>query len=496
MAHGWETSASVWLEDEESGQFELASSKGLSRIDWQGRARTRLPDVAQLLGASLPLRCQCAPIFPEGFAFCPNCGQALASMEPASPRAPDWWGPCSDPALPKHVPHGMPVTTLPLASSIERRPAAPAVGTSERAIARPPNAHVVFAAARFGFSCQRLIALAYARNVLQYWDPNALAWHVMVGEPHAADLSFTASDYAWLPASGTAHARGEVALVPTAHGLVRLFLNPISETYHTETVLEAAIASAPGTVLNRIACLVHTGSGTRLWSAKPDASEPRFLDCDGADVPASGWSRPISYDNKLMWLHARGHLIWQPGSASGHWIAWPAGWTPRLTFGGPTQSRDGRLWLIGHDGQAYCFLELGAERGQIERIDGARLGFASLLFRRGHAVANEPWDSESVEDPNEGNSWVLPLLRDFNNNASHPCGLVLRFSGADKAEVALAASNIEVSVEWRGRRDVILARIPRLSRPLDCVPFVYDDCLWLHHPGLDNILGWRLKELA
>ena len=33
MAYRWETPGSVWMEDESSAQFELASSEGLSRIE-------------------------------------------------------------------------------------------------------------------------------------------------------------------------------------------------------------------------------------------------------------------------------------------------------------------------------------------------------------------------------------------------------------------------------------------------------------------------------
>ncbi|UUZ52841.1 hypothetical protein LP419_27215 [Massilia sp. H-1] len=179
-------------------------------------------------------------------------------------------------------------------------------------------------------------------------------------------------------------------------------------------------------------------------------------------------------------------------------MPWPQGWTPRLELGGPTQSRDGRLWQIGHDGQAYSFLELGRAASQMEPINGARLGFASLLFRRGHPVVGEPWDTEHVEDPHEDDSLVLPLLRGFNNNRSQPSGLVLRFHKyTGKAEDALSGRVIpRTTVEWIGKRNVILDDIARLARPLECVPFVYDDCLWLHHPDWNQMRGWRLEELS
>lgn len=492
MAYRWETPASVWLEDESSAQFELASSEGLSRIDWQAQARGRLPDVAHLLGASLPAACTCAPIYPEGFAFCPNCGHALQKLAARQSRKSDWWGPWSDQALPRHVPHGLPVTSLALGDSLEERAPPPHVGRFDLGMPVPPNAHCVFAAGSFGFPVQRLLALAPTRNVLQYWDPLARLWHVMAAEDHGADLSFTASAYAWLPVHDAR--RGEVALVPTNKGLCRLWINPVSETWRAEPILDAELASAPGVMRRHLACLFNTPTGTRLWSALHDMSAITLYDCD---APGAGWSRPIGYDGRLLWLHAEGQLIWQP-SAAPRWIRWPQGWSPRLEFGGPTQSRDGRLWLIGHDGQSYCFLELGKENGQLEAINGARLGFASLLFRRGHAVVGEPWDSEHVEDAHEDDSLVLPLLRSFNNNRSQPSGLVLRFHKyTGKAEDALGGRVIaRTTVEWIGKRNVILDDIARLARPLECVPFVYDDCLWLHHPDWNQVRGWRLEELS
>lgn len=491
MAYRWETPASVWLEHEDSGQFELAATEGLGRIDWQAHARGRLRDVAHLLGASLPVVCECAPIFPEGFAFCPDCGNQLDKLAARARVQPDWWGPWSDRLLPRHVPHGLPVTSLPLGDSLEERPAAPEVGRPDASMPVPPNAQCVFAAGAFGFPVQRLLALAPTRNVLQYWDPLAQLWHVFAAEDHGADLTYTRSAYAWLPIDNPR--RGEVALVPTDRGLRRLWINPVSETYHTDSVFDGAICGAPGAMRRHIACVVATEAGARLWCALNDLTGVALIDCPG---PVSGYARPIGYDGRLIWLHPEGQLTWLPGALP-QWLPWPDGWSARLEFGGPTQSRDGRLWLVGHAGQSYSFLELGRENAQVQPINGARLGFASLLFRRGHAVVNEPWDTEHVEDPHEDDSLVLPLLRSFNNNRSQPSGLVLRFHKyTGKAEDALGERIIpRTTVEWIGKRNVILDDIARLARPLDCVPFVYDRTLWLHHPDWNQVRGWRLDEL-
>ena len=497
MAYRWETPSSIWLEDDRSGQFALEATEGLGRVDWQAHARGRLPDVAHLLGASLPASCACAPIYPEGFAYCPTCGQPLHKLAGRSLRQPDWWGAVGDQALPRHVPHGLPVTSLPLGDSLEERPAAPAIGRAELAMPVPPNAHCVFAASSWGFPEPRLLALAPARGVLQYWDPLAQLWHVMTAEDPASALRFTGAQYGWLPALNPA--RGEVGVVPTDAGLARLWINPINESYRLESLFAGALAAPPGAMRRHVGCPFVLEGALRLLATGADFREGEILACAGA--PTGGWMRPIGYDNRLFWLHAEGQLVWLPGEAP-RWMPWPEGWMPKLEFGGPTQSRDGRLWQIGHDGLAYSFLELGVDRPQIETIDGARLGFANLLFRRGHPVLDEPWSAEHVEDTHEDDTLVLPLLRSFNNNRSQPSGLVLRFHKyTGRAEEALGTGTIartiaRTTIEWIGKRNVILDEVARLTRPLECAPFVYAGALWLHHPDWNQMRGWRLEELS
>ncbi len=558
MAYRWETSDSVWLEDERNRQFELAQGRGISRIDWQAHARGRLPDVAQLLGASTPT-CGHGDIYPEGFVYCPECGAPLAMQ--GGDRLPPWWGPSTAPLpsdahpLPKYLPLGLPLTAQPLAATLETRKPEPEIGSPDNKMPAPPNAVCVFAAGHFGYAVQRLLALAYTRNVLQYWDPLARRWHLLAAEGQAADLTFTASAYAWLPAANGG--RGDMGIVPGAHGLARLIVNPVNESYRTETVLSAQLASAPGMASGRIACLLATPAGVRLWSANADGADGETLEIAAAAsgfqpglaaggaaagihgagsngvaasgavpagpayagdipdpddeagsagavhgtaaaapvaIPAGGWSRPVSYDGKLVWLHELGEIWWRPGSAP-QWLPWPAGWTPRLQFGGPVRSRDGRLWLIGHDGQRYSYRELGAARAQIEPLDGARLGFCTLLFRRGHQVKDEPWAVENVEDQGGANELVLPLLENASSTREQPTGLVLRVEAySGKAEAALDDAVLQrVLIEWVGQRNVILDEAVRLKQPADCQPFVYDNCLWLHHPSWNDVRGWRLE---
>ncbi|UUZ52840.1 hypothetical protein LP419_27210 [Massilia sp. H-1] len=93
-----------------------------------------------------------------------------------------------------------------------------------------------------------------------------------------------------------------MALIPTVKGLCRLWINPVSETYRLERVLDATLASAPGVMRRHVACLLAGPNGTRLWTAMHDLSGVTLYDCA---VPASGWSRPPRLRRPLA-LAARG----------------------------------------------------------------------------------------------------------------------------------------------------------------------------------------------
>ena len=93
---------------------------------------------------------------------------------------------------------------------------------------------------------------------------------------------------------------------------------------------------------------------------------------------------------------------------------------------------------------------------------------------------------------------MLPLLENVSSTRSQPTGLVLRFERyTGKAEAALAGAILpRTFIEWIGQRNVILDEVARLTNPADCLPFVYDNCLWLHHPKWNEIRGWHLKALT
>jgi hypothetical protein len=70
MAYRWDLPDGVWLEDEH-GRFAPAADADLGRLD-PAQLRTRAADVAALLGAARPLGCAHAPLYPPGFAYCPQ----------------------------------------------------------------------------------------------------------------------------------------------------------------------------------------------------------------------------------------------------------------------------------------------------------------------------------------------------------------------------------------------------------------------------------------
>ena len=448
MDYFWDNPGGDWIErgvDAQGriGQFEPAG----------GRApRHRLADAARLAGARTG-RCACASRYPAFFQFCPNCGQPLDN---AADTASTWFGSSRDARLPRHVPQGLPVAVIGEPGAQLRMPA-------------PPNAESTFASACFGHAAPSLLAMAPRRGVLQYWDPCAHQWLLLEGP---GDIAYTQSRHAWLPASG------DGIVLPCRDGLGLLSLDLLNERYRLDVLVAGACAASPGELHGQFIVPMRVEEGIA------------FTDGIVPGAPHGGFQSPFSYDGCLWWLHGEGLLRFHP-ARGGQWLPWPNSWRPCLSLCGPTASRDGRLWLCGHDGVAYSFLELGAVEPDRKAVDGLRAGWSNFLFRRGHEVRGEPWDEPDVDDPHQDDSLVIPLLRAFNSDRARPSGLVLRLSAhAGRAEDLTMA--MDAHIEWIGASNRVLDRCTRLPAPFDITAFVHEGCVWLHHPAWSLMRGWRL----
>jgi hypothetical protein len=446
MDYVWDNPAGNWVERGVTAHGRPGRFDPLAQTGAGGHRRA---DIARLAGARKPA-CGCAAQLPPFFDFCPNCGAPV-------PQAY-----AQDPRLPLHVPHGLPVAVFGEPREGLRMPA-------------PPNAEAVFISARLGHAAAGLLALAPRRGILQYWDPCAEQWLLMEGP---AGLRFGHSQYGWLTV-------GERSLlVPTEQGIGVLTPDLVREYFSLDLLGCAAPAAAPGRVGPHTAVPVMAGGGIAF------AAGPDFAPGSTYVAPQGDYEAPFSYDGMLWWLHHDGLLRWDP-ARGGSWQAWPAGWRPCLATCKPAQSRAGQLWLCGHDGTTYSFLELGGAMDRRIEVDGLRAGWANFVFRRGHEVRGEPWDEPDVEDLQQHDSLVIPLLRAFNSDRARPTGLVLRLPAhAGRAEDLDLAG--DAYLEWIGATNRILDRCPRLHSPLDLRAFLHDGSLWVHHPSWSLMRGWRL----
>jgi hypothetical protein len=459
MDYVWDNPAGKWSERGVTAQGRPGNFAPIpSGHGAEAQSHHRQADFARLAGAR-PAACRCASRFPPFFDFCPNCGQALPRRRE---HEAEWFGVPHDPRLPRHVPQGLPVALFGEPGAGMRIPA-------------PPNAEATFISARLGHAVSSLLAFAPRRGVLQYWEPCAEQWLLMEGSP---GLTFLRSRAGMLPL------RDGTILLPTEAGPARLSVGLHQESYTLDLVSDEPPAAAPGRVAQHVALPVLSGSGIRFLSW-PTASESELV-----HTPQADYETPFSYDGMIWWLHPDGLLRWHPSEIA-QWLPWPDGWRPCLSLCKPTPSHDGRLWLCGHDGATYSFLELGTLTPQRVGVDGLRAGWSNFIFRRGHEVRGEPWDEPDVEDLQQHDSLVIPLLRAFSSDRARPSGLVLRLPAhAGRAEDVDLAS--EAYIEWIGSSNRILDRCTRLPAPLDVQAFLHDGCIWLHHPSWSQMRGWSL----
>jgi hypothetical protein len=262
MAYRWETPASVWLEDESNGQFELAASEGLGRIDWSRHARGAWPTSPTCSAPRCRAACEgCehSSIYPEGFSFCPNAA-ARSSAWPGASSAARLVGPACRPAA-----------AAPRAAWLARHLAAAGRqprGTSRRArVGRFDAVDAAAAECRVRVRRRRLRlpgtapagAGAGARRAAVLGSAGrscGMCWCRKRARPSLRfTLPTTAGCRPW------SRARGEVGLVPTAQGLYRLWINPINETCRTEPCWPRRWSPRRALMRRQLACLVRGNAG-------------------------------------------------------------------------------------------------------------------------------------------------------------------------------------------------------------------------------------------
>jgi hypothetical protein len=215
-----------------------------------------------------------------------------------------------------------------------------------------------------------------------------------------------------------------------------------------------------------------------------------------ATAVAQEWTRPIVDRRQILWMSSAGQLVVKRLSAAPElsFLPWDPGITPRFELGSPYASADGQLWQQcfrdDADGGSFVFVQVGRPSPAIRLATSPRLSTGVSSFKLEALLRSNPWSDPVDVSDSEADEVIIPILESLPRSTL----LCARVPSTSSVDSVLASNeSFLTTFELRGELDVQFARDP-IGRPWLTRPFVYGGCLYLYHPDLPNLRGWRMSE--
>jgi len=283
--------------------------------------------------------------------------------------------------------------------------------------------------------------------------------------------------------------------LPTDHGLCELHLDLPSLSYQAEYLTPPCIGAPLRFGQQILVPCAGKPSAIELVSVsirRADAART-VLVVPLAQADGRHFASAVAASRRAFWEARDGQLIVSvlpTGELSADFVPWPSGTEPWFSLGSPDADRQGQLWrqCRSPDGRIQ-YVRLGREP-EIYATDGPRFGTGGISFRQGIVISERerPWD-EVMADADTAAKIVIPLIEH------------------DSQDVAVC-----VEIDWTGGIDALLrspGKVPGryglrgatnrnllnfdIRRPWDATVFVWDRHLFIAHPDLERIAGWKLQ---
>jgi hypothetical protein len=488
----WKWDDQQWSQHPETGDFEPVDFRGLG---------TPAPaydpkDIAALIGARISLDpadrgSRAVALYPSTFDFSPVTGKALSP--PIRPPEEVWLPPSGgDHGAPLGKPAGLRLTSvaisLPSTLTIESRP--------DAELPLPAAGHYHFIVGAFNTRAPSLLAVEPSKGLLFCWLPASQRWAEL--SPNASEVlpEASLSENAWGLASVDPTSSTQL-FVPTDRGLGVLSLNLITLTYRV-AVVGTRCMGAPAMWQGKTYVPMQgddlQGGVCALAPGQLDAV--RRLDGPVLNIGALEWTRPIIDRRQIIWMSSAGQLLAkQVGGTAPEvsFLPWGPGLTPRFDLGSPYLSSDGNLWqqCFREDasGAQFVFVQLARSEPTIHATGSPRLSTGSSSFKLETLLTVNPWVDPDEELDSQADEVIIPLLESVSRSTIL-CARVPSTSSIDS--VFVSSEPYRATFELRGNRDVQFL-VTRLTRPWATRSFAFAGYLYVYHPDLPRIQGWRMN---
>jgi hypothetical protein len=463
-------------------KFKLAVFRGMAAPDSPSDSRA----LAEAVGAHECPADGDGVLYPGPFKHSPVTGQPLPAAPPEFKQT--WLPPYGN--GPSLSCLGLRQTALDIDLPTGPKPspdpnAAPAL---EARLPPPPPGEYHFLVSNLNTRAPWLLAINFRRGRIHLYS--GMEWIELAHQQKPLQgSSLPASRWsAWLDAADEKR-----LYLPTDEGLALLDINALRATYHLtpdtghclgaparldDWIMVPALTPEGRVGIRRVA---RDGDGAADWLDFPaaDAGEPFNL--------------PLVDPRQILWpsersqIRARLNLDNQPVADR---LGWPDGMTPHFEFGGAYQARNGELWQICYDDGAgsYHYVQLGRHNPDKRPCRSPGLTSGTACFVGSSPLPGPPWNDAELVNEAAAGTVVIPLLE---TPGQAVLGARVEWVGGLEALFASLAP-LRVHFEWLGQNGDRRLLTLKLPQPWLARPFVYREWLYLYHPDMAEMPGWRL----
>jgi hypothetical protein len=484
----WELHSGTWLRDRASETWRFAATRDGTAAD----PKLPLQDLACLVGA----RRQTADgeWFPPEFNYSQQTGVPLRM--PVLALNSTWVPPfgASVQSRANSVTGGLRQTPLmlQLARASERSETAP----PDRTLPPLPPGQYRFVADKFDANCPILIAVEPEKGNVFALMPESKSWMTLERRAGASWAQRLRNPRGWRTelVYTDDHA---TAYCPCATGLAAITPSAIGLSYAVEYAGEAPAIGGPVAWGGEVWVPVQGKGHTVHLVGKVHGTARHIVLPTRGPAPPHGFEAPVFDDLHVNWPCDEGQLVLRQGPDGDKqcdWIAWPERVKPLFAMGCPYVSPTGTFWQLCRtkDDGRFEYVQMDRPEPEAEPTDGLRLCTGRVGYRGTLRIDAAPW-AEAPPAEYESTEIVAPLLESTHDGAV----VGLRMDAPHGVPALLHAKNeprhAVLQVEVQGRTAVPFGTID-VTKPWLALPFVHDGHLWVDHPDLPQVAGWKLGQ--
>lgn len=340
-----------------------------------------------------------------------------------------------------------------------------------------------------------LIAVGVSHGTLHLLLPASMQWIALVQGGNGILAESSLRDHAW-GMEILSQTNGSVLYLPTDAGLASVKVQTCKLTYDVEYHGSGRALGAPAAWAGEVwVPLQDKSDRVHLLGVAPGKKD--VLLTTAVPTPAFGFEAPILDSRMIIWPCAEGQLIIrvnQDGAETTEWLEWPLGLVPNFALGSPYLSTNGSFWQpCWHETEARIeYVQLGRKNPERIAVDAPRIGTGYISYKKNQRIKGDPWREPESADEGSSADVIFPLIESDTDATT----VGLRIAAPEGVlhllddEMHRHRAILQVQADNSPDLEFGMLMIPK---PWLTTLFVFDEHLWVYHPDLPKVSGWKLE---